>query len=76
MLTFFFFFFFPLFYLIATRMGERDLNLNPFYGKLWEVPMSPQISITLEEEKKVSFTFNVHYINSWKIWLFFTNIFP
>ena len=50
-------------------MRGGDLNPDRFCGKLKEVPMSSQISITLGEEK-ISVTLNAHYINSWKFWIF------
>ena len=69
------FFLFSFLYLIVTTMGEGDLNLDCFCGKLWEVPMSPQISITLGEEKKFFITLNGHYINLWKFWHFLIYIY-
>ena len=62
---FLFFFLFSIFYLIVTTMGEGDLNPDRFCGKLQEVPMFLQISITL----------NGHYINLWKFWHFLIYIY-
>ena len=59
------FFLFSIFYLIVTTMGEGDLNPDRFCGKLQEVPMFPQISITL----------NGQYINLWKFWHFLIYIY-
>ena len=45
-------------------MGDGDLNPDCFCGKLQVVPMSPQISTTLGEEKK-----NLYYIK-WALYKF------